>query len=176
MGTRSLTLFFSSPLNEKKKDEKPFACMYRQFDGYLEGHGTQLAEYLAPRARINGISGETAENAANSIGCLAAQVVAYFKIHGHYKNDDHFGKTAGKIAIGDIYLQEYNPDGWQEFEYEVRPDSEDVEVARPARPKGGWTLSVYAVRHGGARTLLFEGTPADFLKKLEAGEFEEKEG
>ena len=44
MGTRSLTFVY--------EDNKPIVNMYRQFDGYPEGHGQELADFLLSGAVI----------------------------------------------------------------------------------------------------------------------------
>lgn len=163
MGTRSLTSFF------EKGDEKPFATMYRQFDGYLEGHGNDLAEFLKERARVNGISDETAENAANGMGCLAAQCVAWFKTGRHYKGGKGHGAKEKELQIGEIYLHAYGDCG-QEFEYEVRPDAVENELFGP-RKKAGWLLTAYSTGRISGKKKLFDGTPEEFLRKLEADEF-----
>ena len=72
MGTRSLTVF-----NDGKEE---IAVMYRQYDGYPEGHGLDLADFLMGKTLINGIGGNyDATNAFNGMGCLTASVIAYFK-------------------------------------------------------------------------------------------------
>jgi hypothetical protein len=103
MGTRSLTYLWED------KAEKPFLCMYRQFDGYKEGHGKELAEFLAPITMINGIGGQKAGEAANGMGCLAAQLVTHFK---------------GPHGIGGFYLHapDLPQDAGQEYEYHVAPN------------------------------------------------------
>jgi hypothetical protein len=73
MGTRSLTLVRDT---EKSKD---IIVLYRQYDGYPEGHGKDLSDFLADFAVVNGISSNTPKRAANGMGCLAAQIVAHFK-------------------------------------------------------------------------------------------------
>jgi len=105
MGTRSLTYLYED------NAEKPFLCMYRQFDGYPEGHGEELGEFLAPLDIINGISGQKMGEAANGMGCLAAQMVAHFK-----------------KEIGNHYLitPDLDQDAWQEFEYHVYPKHVEV--------------------------------------------------
>jgi hypothetical protein len=72
MSTRSNTVVY--------EDDEIILNMYRQCDGYLEGHGKELAEFLAPIRLINGI-GLDSDNTdkANGMGCLAAQIVAHFK-------------------------------------------------------------------------------------------------
>lgn len=73
MGTRSLTVF-------QDEDNNEIVVMYRQLDGYPEGHGAELAEFLAGSILVNGIALGRDESAIhNGMGCLAASVVAYFK-------------------------------------------------------------------------------------------------
>ena len=70
MGTRSLTNIVDG--------KKTVACIYRQFDGYPSGHGSDLAAIIAPVIMVNGLTGGNAP-VANGIGCLAAQIVARLK-------------------------------------------------------------------------------------------------
>ena len=73
MGTRSLTIF----QDDEKKD---IAVMYRQMDGYPEGHGKELAEFLSRFVMVNGFNClEKPVKQANGMECLAAQIVAHFK-------------------------------------------------------------------------------------------------
>ena len=71
MGTRCLTVF-------QDNDGTEIAVLYRQFDGYPDGMGNDLKEFLAPKRLVNGMSGDTSK-VANGMGCLAAQIVAHFK-------------------------------------------------------------------------------------------------
>ena len=73
MGTRSLTKILSG------KKEEPITCMYRQFDGYLDGHGQELAEWLSEYTVVNGISIDETRKVANGMDCLAAQMFVHFK-------------------------------------------------------------------------------------------------
>ena len=70
MGTRSLT--------EIVDGNGVIATMYRQFDGYLTGHGTELYEKFGNHTLVNGLR-EKKTNIANGMGCLAAQIVRAFK-------------------------------------------------------------------------------------------------
>lgn len=71
MGTRSNTIIYD--------DDVQILNLYRQHDGYLSGHGIELLEFLEPMTIVNGFSiGEP--NQANGAGCLAAQMVAHFKV------------------------------------------------------------------------------------------------
>ena len=84
MGTRSLTAFII-----KGREEKEICTMYRQFDGDPKWHGVELAEL---------ISGE--EKLYNGIGCLAAQVIAYFK---PIKSGVYL-EPPGARGVGEMYL------------------------------------------------------------------------
>lgn len=80
MGTRSLTVF-------QESSGKEIAVLYRQYDGYREGHGEELIEFLKNKKIVNGISlGNNKNNAFNGMSCLAASVIAHFKndIGGFY--------------------------------------------------------------------------------------------
>jgi len=72
MGTRCLTVF----RDEERGQE--VCVLYRQSDGYPQGHGQELAEFLSGFQVVDGLSGEGGK-VANGMGCLAAQAVAYFK-------------------------------------------------------------------------------------------------
>jgi len=72
MGTRSLTIF-------SENDGMEICVMYRQMDGYPEGHGKDLAELLSGMQLVDGLSINQPEKIANGMSCLAAQVVAHFK-------------------------------------------------------------------------------------------------
>lgn len=72
MGTRSLTIV-------EDANGKELVVMYKQFDGYHEGHGKDLADFLTDFKLVNGMSGDEPPKFANGLGCLAAQVVSYFK-------------------------------------------------------------------------------------------------
>jgi hypothetical protein len=70
MGTRSLTFVYDG--------DKPIINMYRQYDGYPSGHGSELADFLKGFEIVNG-HGEVKPKIANGMGCLAAQLIANFK-------------------------------------------------------------------------------------------------
>ena len=102
MGTRSLTYVYES----YQEEHTPVVCMYRQYDGYLEGHGLELATFLTRGKLVNGLSGKD-QMVFNGMGCLAAQLVAYFK------------KEAGNFYLHAPVL---NQDAGQEYEYHVFRD------------------------------------------------------
>lgn len=73
MGTRSNTII---------KDERgEVLCnIYRQFDGYLSGHGNDLKEILGDCKIINGFGmDDKAPKQFNGMGCLAAYLVGQLK-------------------------------------------------------------------------------------------------
>lgn len=97
MGTRSLTFVY--------EDNKPIVNMYRQFDGYPEGHGQELADFLLSGKMVNGYS-STSEKQFNGMGCLAAQMIAEFK-----------------DGVGGFYIYSVDStDCWQDYEYHVYGD------------------------------------------------------
>ena len=105
MGTRSLTYVYED-------DNEPILCMYRQFDGYPTGHGSELAHFLLPFKIVNGYSGDVKMGkVANGMGCLAAQLVANFK-----------------TEVGNIYLHApiLGRDDCQEYEYHITDSSVKV--------------------------------------------------
>jgi len=98
MGTRSLTF-----IKDEYDKNNNIICMYRQYDGYLSGHGKELAEFLQDFTVVNGYSNITPARSANGMSCLAAQLVAYFK-----------------DGIGNIYLYPTNTsDVGEEFIYTI---------------------------------------------------------
>ena len=117
MGTRSLTKVLCG------RKEEPITCMYRQFDGYLDGHGQELAEWLSEYTVVNGISIDEKRKVANGMDCLAAQMFAHFKEDAggiycmHPDASDCGEEYLYKIKEGDngeILLTVYNT--WDEKE------------------------------------------------------------
>jgi len=75
MGTRCLTFVYE----KYGQIQKPVCNMYRQFDGYPTGHGAELAEFLNDGELVNGLGVERDQLQFNGMGCLAAQMISYFK-------------------------------------------------------------------------------------------------
>ena len=71
MGTRSLTFIYN-------EHNEAILNLYRQYDGYITGHGAELAEFFAGKTLVNGF-GKESTDLANGMGCLAASLVAHFK-------------------------------------------------------------------------------------------------
>ena len=106
MGTRSLTVF-----NDEWNNEE-IVVLYRQFDGYPEGHGTDLLKFVHDMNIVNGITPKEKRKIANGMGCLAAQAIVHFKeVPG-----DFYLHSAGTRDIG------------EEFIYTLYYDSKELKV------------------------------------------------
>jgi hypothetical protein len=106
MGTRALTFVYE----ESKTGEKPEAIinMYRQFDGYPTGHGSELAEFLNSGRVVNGLDGIGKDLQFNGMGCLAAQLVAHFK---NESGGFYLYPTSAEDCGQDYEYHVYNIDG-----------------------------------------------------------------
>jgi len=138
MGTRSLTKFI--------EEGKEICVLYRQFDGYPEGHGKELAEFLQNMPIVNGYNSDT-QRAANGMGCLAAQVVSNFK-----------------KCVGGFYL--YPPkthDIGEEFIYIVSGNPGDTQP----------TIEIKEVGWGGEKSkVLIKDKASEVLRRINANEVE----
>lgn len=103
MGTRSLT-------RVQTENGQKILNIYRQFDGYPSGHGSELYEFLSEMRIVNGYQpSDRMGKVANGAGCLAAQMVAKFK-----------------EGIGGIYLYPFDAnDCGQYYEYIVLVNEEN---------------------------------------------------
>jgi hypothetical protein len=142
MGTRSLTRVIprQKGLNYAdghKYPEKAVVNMYRQYDGYPDGHGIDLAEFLKDIKIVNGIQYPSNELIANGSGCLAAQMVKHFK-----------------DEVGYIYLNQCsgsNGDCWEDYIYTLYPKKDEPTY-----------IAIYKVYE---QKCIFIGTPKQLLKK-----------
>lgn len=71
MSTRSIVEF--------QTDGEPIVSVYQQFDGYPDGVGLELYEFLKDFTIVNGIGLDGNRQIANGMRCLAAQFIAEFK-------------------------------------------------------------------------------------------------
>jgi hypothetical protein len=102
MGTRSLTVL-------QEESGKEIAVLYRQYDGYLGGHGKELVDFLRDFNVVNGFTSKDKERkVANGPGCLAGQIVSHFK-----------------RGVGDFYLYPAGTrDCGEEYVYYIIPSLE----------------------------------------------------
>lgn len=103
MGTRSKTSFI-----EKRGDKLThLVSIYRQYDGYIEGIGHEIANYILNKEIVNGIKlGDRETNKkANGFTCLIAQFIRDFK-----------------TEIGNLYIT--TEDNIQEYNYDIIFDND----------------------------------------------------
>ncbi len=152
MGTRSLTTVIQTYKdNTGKKKNSKLVKMYRQFDGYPSGHGTELVEFLEGSKVVNGLSMDdiNSKRVFNGAGCLAAQMIAHFK-----------------TGAGGFYIEPITAtDCGQEYEYEIELDDESKEVTLRCFEVGYMSKNrqgknVYVNK----KRLLFDGKAEDFLE------------
>lgn len=132
MGTRSLITFVD--------EDEAILTIYRQYDGYLEGRGLELAEFLKDIMVVNGYGADAKGGMhANGMGCLAAQWLASEK-HNHFEGAldmdaprDENGRMghapwSPDSCVGNVYVQA--PQMWPEvkdvfIEYFYRVELEE---------------------------------------------------
>ena len=142
MGTRSLTKVIQTWEDKTgKKHTRPITCMYRQYDGHLESHGLELAEWLCRYTLVNGIPVGKSEPMFNGMDCLAAQMFVHFK-----------------TEAGNIYCM--HPDAydiWEEYVYEIEEIDKKILITVYETPPVGYD----------GLLKIFHGTPKELLTKIE---------
>jgi hypothetical protein len=142
MGTRSKTFIVEDNNQVEAGDYTNCIAMYRQYDGYPDGHGLELAEFLQPFTIVNGIRlGET-RKIANGLSCLAAQMIA------HFKED-----------AGEIYLSANKYVDGLDYHYVIYENEKTLKMQC-------WNTG-YKSYDGSIEdkdTLLFEGTPEEYIE------------
>ena len=145
MGTRSLTRVIPRQQGlawDKGHEHCSMSMMnmYRQSNGFPEGHGVELAYYLRHMRIINGIDlgrEQPMGKYANGSSCLAAQIV------GHFKD-----------KVGDIYLFPNDDEkGWEDYIYTIYPCER-----KPLQ------MSVWSSHED---RCIFVGTPQELIDKFE---------
>ena len=120
MGTRSLTTFKEDHNNEE------IVVLYRQFDGYPEGHGIDLFRFLNKMNMVNGIAGGEKRKISNGMSCLAAQMIAYFKDEPGgfylYRADT---RDVGEEYVYTIYVNHNDDDNKNKIMVKVEKTSYD---------------------------------------------------
>ena len=146
MGTRSTTKFI-----EKRGDKKvELVNIYQQWDGYVEGKGYDLANFLKSKKIINGISsGKNNSNYANGFGCLIAQYIKEFK-----------------EEVGNLYITDL--DNKQEYNYEVIFDN-DKYFSRDIFDNNDFDVDELITIKVDSYPA-FEGTPSELLEFKEGDE------
>jgi hypothetical protein len=139
MGTRSLTFVYNG--------EEAIINLYRQYDGYPTGHGAELAEFLNPFEMVNGLPakkpGEAEPKVANGMGCLAAQLIANFK-----------------VGAGQFYLYPTSAiDCGQDYEYHIYKDEAGLRVRITDRG-----CNMFGLTMSDKNEAIFDGSLAEFTE------------
>ena len=141
MGTRSLTKVIQIWKDEDKVeyDNQTITCMYRQYDGHIDSHGLELAQWLSGYTIVNGISSDKSEPIFNGMDCLAAQMFAHFK-----------------TEAGGIYcMHPDTEDVFEDYLYEIEEVGKDI------------LITVYEIGFEDDGTYLLQATPEELLTKIE---------
>ena len=133
MGTRAITNVFDG--------DTLLVTIYRQMDGYLDGHGAEMKKAIGERKLVNGIQGDRA-SVANGMGCLAAILIASLK---------------GDMEAGGIYINKPDPDASEEYTYTIRGET--------MAPEKGVNLHVFAYSK-----VIYDGPLADFDPDMPEGD------
>jgi len=150
MGTRSLTKVIQTWDDRTGEiHRRPITCMYRQYDGHLESHGLELAEWLDGFTIVNGIPSDRSEPMFNGMDCLAAQMFVHFKSSG-CKDDGTPTSNAGGIYC----MHPDTEDCWEEYLYEISEGDDGI------------LLTVYETGIGSDKKEIFKGTPNQLLIKI----------
>ena len=121
MGTRCLTAIKSGD-----KDSDEICVVYRQMDGYPDGHGMDLKKLFGKTKIVNGFGDDT--TVANGMDCFAAQVVTKLKVEvqKHHrkmlkwlkKQYPEQAKNKKTGMAGNIYLMAANTRNcWEDYLY-----------------------------------------------------------
>lgn len=104
MGTRSTIVF--------KANDKPVLTLYKQFDGYINGLGKEIAHFLKEVKLVNGIPyGKENELIANGIGDLALLFVKEMKEHS-----------------GNLYAIPYEKFGVESYNYQIEGKTDEFDA------------------------------------------------
>jgi hypothetical protein len=155
MSTRSLTVI-------KNKDGDEICVLYRQMDGYLEGHGQDLALFLKNKVITNGYGPNEPRDIANGMENLAVQLIAHL---ANAKVVDEKATTA-KIfpgwstfeqCVGQFYLYPANTRNYgEEYVYTIYEDW-------VKNPEGGVCLRTVDDATG---EVLTDGAPIETINKV----------
>ena len=142
MGTRSKTSFI-----EKIGDERNhLVSVYQQYDGYIEGVGYDIANYILSKEICNGIRlGRDTSKLANGFGCLIAQFIRDFK-----------------TDVGGLYI--VNEDDIPEYNYNIIFDRDlyfsDVDIREDLITNDFFEVEVIDWNN----EIIFKGTLEELLK------------
>lgn len=108
MSTRALVKTFRS-FKDKRKKNQEICTIYHHSDGYPDGLGMVLYEFLKDFWVVNGIRRSEEKPFANGMGCLTAQLIAHLK-------DEPGNVSVAATGTNDI---------WEEYVYEIYKDDQN---------------------------------------------------
>lgn len=144
MGTRS-TITFIERVNA---GDSIVAQVYQQYDGYLEGVGKSLAEWLMPKIMVNGIP-DYEHDYANGIGDLAAQYVHDFK---------------DRIGYLYLYSPDWDAEEWCDYNYKVIQN-----ISSNGYTGNADDVLTIVVTNWNNEEPLFVGKPSELLEYIKKG-------
>ena len=144
MGTRS-TITFIERVNA---GDSIVAQVYQQYDGYLEGVGKSLADWLMPKIMVNGIP-DYEHDYANGIGDLAAQYVHDFK---------------DRIGYLYLYSPEWDAEEWCDYNYKVIQN-----ISSNGYTGNADDVLTIVVTNWNNEEPLFVGKPSELLEYIKKG-------
>ena len=138
MGTRS-----TYRIIEKQGDtETPLCLIYMQYDGYLTGHPTDVANWLAGGKVVNGFNATDKESLVfNGAGCLAARLISFLK----------------QDTIGNCYIETLDSRGHCGEDYMY-----DIVVNRKVSEDYKEEFSITMIAYDADNCELFAGSPVSF--------------
>ena len=79
MGTRSTTKIYYETTWEDKTSKDFLLGIYKQYDGYIEGWGKEIKDFINSGKFVNGISSNEKGRIFNGVGDCVLQLVQHFK-------------------------------------------------------------------------------------------------
>ena len=102
-----------------EKPDKYIVSIYNHYDGYPEGLGMKLANYLEGTKIVNGL-GKNNEDVFNGLGCLAASLIAELKDGPGNLYIEDPERTHGGMEYEYYIWGDYHKDIWISiFEYDT---------------------------------------------------------
>lgn len=135
------------PEAKVKKGQNKLLLMYLQYDGYPDGHPLDTAKWLARGVVVNGFGPNESALEFNGAGCLAAQLVAKYK-----------------IGVGGTYLYDQKSRGWcwENYTYDIIvKEDKTIEYIAYEITDGGYDSKRPRFKK------IFSGTPQEFIEKYE---------
>lgn len=120
--------------------------IYRQYDGYPEGLGREVAQFLCGLTLVNGM-GADKSSIANGMGCVAAQLIKTLKTE------------AGNVYIRDTGAHSQG----EEYVYNVYAAGTEIWIAAYG---GSMTAFGMPGDEESEMVTIFNGSPYEFLKFL----------